>query len=207
MSIDTLLAYAVACSVLSALPGPSVLLVTARTLDKGWREAGFCLIGESLGSTCLILLSLLGVGAVLSASAALFLVVKWLGVVYLIALGIGQVIVARRQEAPGTETSASLSDRRRSLEAGFVTALLNPKAIVFYTAFLAQFIDPSRDLAVQYAMLVGTSIVIAATVLACYAAVAARARRALGSRRARRNVGYASGACYIGGGLLMATTR
>ena len=143
----------------------------------------------------------------LSASATLFLVVKWLGVIYLAGLGIGQIVCAGRQGVLDADAPAPLAHGRRSFQAGFVTALLNPKAVLFYTAFLAQFVDPPRELATQYAMLVITSVVIAATVLACYAAAAARARRALASRRARRNVGYASGGCYLGGSLLMASTR
>ena len=77
MSIETWIAFTVACAVLSAIPGPSVLLITGLALTKGLQAAFICLAGESVGSAVLILLSLLGVGAVLAASTVMFLAVKW----------------------------------------------------------------------------------------------------------------------------------
>ena len=141
MAFETWIAYGVACAVLSLIPGPSVLLVTGQALAKGLRAALICIAGELTGGTCLILLSLLGVGAVLAASATLFLFVKWLGVAYLAYLGVQQILEAKRRRSHAKTQRADPAitpepaKANGSFGAGFLTALLNPKSIVFYMAF------------------------------------------------------------------------
>ncbi len=183
-----------------------------QTLTNGTRAALVCIAGESLGGTCLILLSLFGVGAILSASAALFLVVKWLGVVYLAYLGIDQILEARRSASkeavsPLDFESSVMQGLQRSFSAGFLTALLNPKAIVFYMAFLSQFFDPAGNHLAQYLILIVTSVVVSGLVLAGYIVAASHARRALQSHRAKRRVKYASGGFYLTGSALMVAAR
>jgi len=85
--------------------------------------------------------------------------------------------------------------------------VLNPKAIVFYMAFLAQFIDPQGDLPVQLAVLTATSSLVVVVLLAGYALIAEWAGRLFDSRRARRRIGYAGGGFMIGGSAVMAVTR
>ncbi len=208
MSFETWITYVVACAVLSAVPGPSVLLITGQAMTKGLRAAFLCLAGETVGGTVLILLSLLGVGAVLAASSALFVVIKWLGVLYLAYLGIRQIVAARKQsQLSSIEVQHSVPSSQGSFNAGFLTALLNPKAIVFYMAFLSQFFNPSGNHLLQYTVLIITSAIVSGLILACYAIGASQARKLLTGRRAQRNVSYASGGIYLGGSMLMATTR
>lgn len=207
MNFETWLAYVFACTVLSIIPGPSVLLVTGQTLTKGLKGAVVCLAGETLGGTVLILMSLLGVGAILATSAILFTVVKWLGILYLAYLGVREILKAKRIPNYSDENHKAPTGYRGSFSAGFFTALLNPKAIVFYMAFLSPFIDPEAHLIVQYSVLIVTSITVAGIVLFGYALVASRAQHALKSQRAKRNVGYASGGFYLGGSALMAISR
>jgi homoserine/homoserine lactone efflux protein len=88
-----------------------------------------------------------------------------------------------------------------------VTAMLNPKAIVFYMAFLAQFLDPARDMMLQVTILITTSTIVVAILLAAYAMIAVRARATFQSRSAQRKIGYTSGSFLIDGSVLMATTR
>lgn len=208
MTLEIWISYAIACAILSAIPGPSVLLITGQALTKGLRAAFICLAGETLGGALLILLSLLGVGTVLAASTALFLTIKWLGVVYLAYLGIQQINDARKQDqVKSVNTSDIEINTRGSFSSGFLTALLNPKAIVFYMAFLSQFFDPSGSHLIQYALLIITSAIVAGLILAGYALAASQARNALKGRKVRRNVGFASGGFYLGGSVLVATTR
>lgn len=208
MNLDTWMTYAFACAVLSLIPGPSVLLIVGQALTRGMRAAVFCLAGETLGSSCLILLSLLGVGTILATSATLFVIVKWLGVAYLAYLGVLQLKEANRQEdSVSIEQSESQRYKYGSFSAGFITALLNPKAIIFYVAFIAQFFDPERSHLIQHAILIVTSAVVAGSILSGYALAAYRAQKALESRKARRNINYASGGFYLSGSILMATNR
>jgi threonine/homoserine/homoserine lactone efflux protein len=208
MNFETWITYVIACAVLSIIPGPSVLLITGQALTKGLRAAFICLAGETLGGAILILLSLLGVGAVLATSSVLFLIIKWLGVTYLAYLGISQIINAQKQnQEPSINIVDIKINSRGSFSSGFVTALFNPKAIIFYMAFLTQFFDPLGNHLIQYTILIITSAVVAGLILAIYAVVASQVRSSLKGRKAKRNVNYASGSFYLGGSMLMATTK
>jgi len=206
MNFETWIAYVIACSILSIIPGPSVLLVTAQAMNKGLKAAVVCVVGESLGGSILILSSLLGVGAVLAASATLFVVVKWLGVIYLAYLGVREILLSKKN---ARDFSSEELDKKygNSFIAGFFTALLNPKAIIFYMAFISQFVNPMANLLLQYAILITTSAVVASAILLGYALVASRAQSIFKGKNAKRNVGYASGSFYLSGSILMATAR
>lgn len=206
MSLETWIAYTIACVVLTMIPGPSVMLVVAQALTRGRVAAAMCILGDVVGSIVLVGLSFAGVGAILAASAILFQLVKWVGVLYLAWLGISQIIEARR-DAPERASHAGGASSWGSFWAGTVTAVLNPKAIVFYMAFLAQFIDPQGDLLVQLAVLTVTSSLVVVVLLAGYALIAERAGQLFNSQRARRRMGYAGGGFMIGGSAVMAVTR
>lgn len=208
MSFDAWLAFTLACIVLTLIPGPSVLLVVGQALSKGRKAAMLCIAGDVVGGIVLMGLSIAGVGAILAASAVLFQIVKWAGVLYLAWLGYRQIIEARRDVG----VFDNVEDEKprggwNSVWAGLITAVLNPKAIVFYMAFLAQFMDPTGNIPLQAAILITTSTIVVAVLLAGYALIAARARQTFKSQSARRKIGYSSGSLLIGGSVLMATTR
>ncbi|WP_417711007.1 LysE family translocator [Roseibium aggregatum] len=210
MSLETWLAYTLACVVLTIIPGPSVMLVVGQTLMRGKTAAMMCILGDVVGSIVLTGLSFAGVGAILAASTVLFQTVKWAGVLYLAWLGYSQIREARR-DGGSVETSVQTRSPKgsfwRSFWAGTLTAIFNPKAIVFYMAFLAQFIDPAGDLAVQLTVLTVTSSLVVMGLLTGYAVLAARARKVFQTSKARRRMGYAGGGFMIGGSALMAITR
>lgn len=203
MDFDLWLTYLIACTLLSLIPGPSILLVTGLALTRGLKAAYLNIAGAALGGAILIMLSLLGVGALLQTSATLFTAVKWLGVAYLAFLGITQIRNTRQQQS----SALKQENNSGSFASGFFTALLNPKSIVFYMAFISQFIDPAGQQLQQYSILIITALSSAAIVMAGYSLLAARTRRILSSRRAQSRIGYTSGGLYLGGSLLMASTR
>ena len=210
MSIETWLAYAAAYATLSLLPGPSVLMVIGQSLSRGGRAAFACILGDLLGGVVVMTVAFAGAGAVLAASSAAFLAIKWAGAAYMAYLGLSQLRAARRmslrdlqREAPGGREAAAM--RAGSLRAGFLTGVLNPKAILFYVAFLAPFLDPAQPMAPQFLLLMATSSAIVALVLGGYAILATRARLVFGSLRARKRMGYAGGGCLLGGAALMAS--
>ena len=100
-------------------------------------------------------------------------------------------------------STAAAAVRSGSLRAGFLTGILNPKAILFYVAFLAQFMNPAYPMTPQFLMLMATSTMIAFVVLAGYALLAAQARRVFQSLRARKRMGYTGGSLLLGGSALM----
>jgi len=181
-------------------------MVVGQTLSRGGKAAFLCIMGELTGGVVLVGLSLFGVGAVLAASSELFQIVKWAGVFYMAYLGYRQIIDAR-QGLVEFPKELSKHGGMSSARAGFFTAVLNPKAIMFYVAFLSQFLDPSSNIYSQFAIVVATSTVIVGAVLGGYAMLAAQARKVFQSTKARRRFGYAGGGFLIGGSAFMAATR
>ncbi len=206
MKLELWLAFVATYTLICLIPGPSVLMVTGIALTKGRKEAFLCILGELLGGVVLIALSLLGVGAILAASAELFQIVKWAGVFYMAYLGCHQIYDASKLKSDptlDTNTQANLASAR----AGFFTAILNPKAIFFYVAFLAQFLEPGGNIYSQFAIVTTTSTVIVAVILGFYATIASHARKRFQSARAQQKFGFMGGGFLLGGSVLMASTR
>ena len=96
MELELWLAFVATYTVISIVPGPSVLMVTGQALSRGGKAAFLCILGELIGGVVLVGLSLFGVGAILAASSELFQIVKWAGVFYMAYLGYRQIIDAVR---------------------------------------------------------------------------------------------------------------
>ena len=206
MELELWIAFVATYTVISIIPGPSVLLVTGLALSRGTKAAFLCILGELAGGVVLVALSLFGVRAILAASSELFQIVKWAGVLYMAYLGLMQIIQARREGLPEQlqeMQKSGASDAR----AGFFAAILNPKAIIFYVAFLTQFLDPAANIYSQFVIVVLTSTVIVGVVLGGYALLASKAQKTFQSAKARRRLGYTGGGCLIGGSAFMAATR
>lgn len=207
MNFEIWLAYAFAYTVLSLIPGPSVFMVLGQSLSRGFGAALFCILGDLLGGVVVMTASYVGLGVILATSSEAYLVLKWAGVGYMAWLGISQIIVARRLGEADLISTVSAAPRSVSLRAGFLTGVLNPKAILFYVAFLAQFMDPANPMIPQFLILMATSMIVVFVVLLGYALLAAQARRTMHSLRARKRMGYAGGSFILGGSAFMATSR
>lgn len=207
MDFELWLAFVVACTVLSVIPGPSVLMVTGLALSRGTGPAFLCILGDVVGGVFLMTLSFLGVGAILAASIVLFQVVKWAGVFYMAYLGWCQISEARRLSQKSALGAKAYSSTAGDIRAGFLVGILNPKAVVFYVAFLAQFIDPSAAQLPQFLILLASSSTVIMVVLGGYVLAAARARVLFQGLTARRRMGYAGGGFLLGASAWMATTR
>ena len=204
MPIESWIAYAIAYVVISIVPGPSVFMVIGQTLSRGNRAAMVCIAGDLAGGVIVMAASYLGLGLILASSSLAFMALKWAGVAYMAYLGITQIIAARNlMEIKAVGTTSP----RGSLSAGFLTGVLNPKAIMFYMAFLAQFIEPKAPQLPQFLILMTTSSVIVALVLGSYALLAAKVSARLQSIQARKRMGYAGGSCILGGSVVMVVTR
>jgi len=148
MALHTWLLYLVAAVGLSLTPGPNSLLVLTHGALHGHRKTLFTVSGGALRFVALIALSMLGIGALLKASAGALTVLKLFGGAYLVWLG----IQLWRAPAINLKAKASKADPRGAelFRQGLLTAVSNPKALLFFGAFLPQFIDPSRDLRIQF---------------------------------------------------------
>ena len=150
MAFETWMAFTAAAAVLLVIPGPTILLVVSYALGQGWRTALPMALGVALGDFTAMTLSMLGVGALLLASATIFMAVKWLGAAYLVYLGISCSAPAARCSAePRTGSTSSL---KMAGHAWLVTAL-NPKSLTFFMAFLPQFLDHGADFLSQMLVL------------------------------------------------------
>jgi threonine/homoserine/homoserine lactone efflux protein len=160
MSWHTWLIYLLAAGGLSLTPDPNSLLALTHGALHGHRRALFTIAGGALGFMLLIALSMLGIGALLQASAHALPVLKWAGGAYLVWLGI-QLWRAPPLQLQAADEALFVRPPRRSqlFRQGLFAAVSNPKALLFYGAFLPQFIDPARSLWLQFVVMAGTFMV------------------------------------------------
>jgi homoserine/homoserine lactone efflux protein len=158
MSLDTWLIYLLAATGLSLSPGPNGLLALTHGALHGRRKALYTICGGALGFVIVIALSMFGIGALLQASLVWLTVLKWLGGAYLVWLG----IQVWRAPPIGLELSGDASPRGGAsmFRQGALSALTNPKALLFFAAFLPQFIDPARSLVLQFLIMAGSFAVV-----------------------------------------------
>lgn len=204
MAFQTWLAFVAASMVLLVIPGPTILLVVSYALGQGWRAALPTAAGVALGDFTAMTLSMLGIGALLAASATLFTVLKLAGAAYLVWLGVklwraGGTLDAR----PIVGTAPAL---RMVGHAWLVTAL-NPKSITFFVAFLPQFLDKSGSFWTQMAIFELTFLTLAFANALGYGFAASRARALVRNERAIRIVNRTGGTLLVGAGIVTATKR
>ncbi len=154
-------------------PGPAVLLVIAQGLSRGGLASIWSSLGILAGNTFYFLLSATSLGAMVAASYGLFSAVRWIGAAYLVWLGINTF--RGRSSVLAVAPARDAGGAGRMLANGFVLQAANPKALLFFTALLPQFIDPARPVAPQVAVLGLTSVVVEFVVLAAYGGLAGRA--------------------------------
>lgn len=154
MDLNTWLIYSLAAVGLSLSPGPNGLLALTHGALHGRRKALYTIIGGALGFVAVMALSMFGIGALLQQSLAWLTVLKWVGGAYLVWLG----IQVWRSPPLGLGACASAQPRGgwSMFRQGALSALTNPKAILFFAAFLPQFIDPAHSLVLQFAIMAGT---------------------------------------------------
>jgi len=205
MSFEVWIAFIVASSILTLIPGPCVLLVVSQALTRGMSSALLCILGDIVGGVVLMVLSLVGVGAILATSATLFTLFKWLGIIYMAYLGFCQILEARKSKPVDVKLDAKLPTMS-SFNAGFLASLLNPKAIIFYMAFLPQFMDPKGNTLIQFSILIITSSIVIGVILTGYALIASRTRKAFQSERSKKYFDYSGASFLIGSSVFMAST-
>ena len=199
MELHNWLLYLAASIGLSLSPGPNGLLALTHGALHGHRKALFTISGGVLGFVILIALSMFGIGALLQASIVWLTVLKWVGGAYLVWLGI-QVW----RSAPMELNVTDAGDRRPGwslFKDGLLSAVTNPKALLFFAAFLPQFIDPQRNLVLQFAVMAATF----ATVEFLYELLVAHAAQRISSllRRVGRKFNRVCGGIFIAIGVAM----
>ncbi len=191
MSIDHWSAFVAASVVLLIIPGPTILTVISYSVVHGRRANVPLVAAVALGDSTALVVSLLGLGALLATSAFWFTVVKGVGGLYLLYLAI-KLLRAGISSMPLSMPEAPSSRWRLFANTYLVTAL-NPKGIIFFVAFLPQFITPGVNVEWQLWGLAITFVILATLNATLYAIFATSARRLLSSPKAQRRFNIAGG--------------
>jgi threonine/homoserine/homoserine lactone efflux protein len=203
MSLQVYFAFVAACIALALLPGPVVTLMIANGLRYGTRAALTNILGVQVGLAIVIGIVAVGLTSLMATMGYWFDWVRFAGAAYLVWLGIRLI----RFPVEGVKTDAPPPPPRGGFFLqGFVVLLSNPKVLVFFGAFIPQFIDINKDHFSQVTLLGVTFMVIAGMTDALYALLAGRVRTLFSARRTRL-VSRVSGGFMIGGGIWLALTR
>lgn len=202
MNIEVWLAFTFASLVLLLVPGPVVMLVMGYTISNGRSLAAAAIPGVILGDFVAMTISLLGAGAILQASATLFLTLKFAGAVYLVWLG----IKVWKGGAGSTfkESTNRPPTRIRIMRDAFLVTALNPKDVLFFVAFLPQFITPNQPLLPQIITLEATFLVIVFFTTTAWVALADTLARQLKSPETSKLVSRFGASWLIGAGIVTA---
>jgi homoserine/homoserine lactone efflux protein len=203
MDLSVWITYFIATIILSVTPGPGVFSSISSGLHHGFRLGLWNGIGMQAANFTSVCLVSAGLGALLLASETLFSIVKWLGVAYLIYLG----IVTWR--SPTRAFHDEGDDRARTprdvFTRGFLVNITNPKGIIFFVAILPQFIDVARPQAPQYAILALTTLVVDLVVMMAYTALAAKVLRVMRDPSRLRWVNRTLGGAFVAAGAALAS--
>jgi threonine/homoserine/homoserine lactone efflux protein len=192
LSVRELAAFLLASLVLGLSPGPGVLYIVTRSLVNGRRSGLVSAAAMAIGNLACGLVVALGLSAMAALSSAYLVALRYAGAAYLVYLGVRLIFPRSRPAGPASTTA--VSEQRIFLD-GLIVALLNPKTMVFFAAFLPQFMDAGRPLLLQGSMLVTLFVLIAFITDSSYALaagwVAAPLQRSGRMQAAGRRIGGA----------------
>jgi|NGEPerStandDraft_6_1074524.scaffolds.fasta_scaffold83529_2 threonine/homoserine/homoserine lactone efflux protein len=204
MSTHLYMAFVLASAIVICSPGPTVFMVIADALAHHKRHAWSTVLGVGAGDLVAMSLSLAGAGAVLRASATAFTIMKIIGGLYLVYLGVKSVVAARRRSRQlefGSETATRSAAAR--FTAAFTVTVTNPKLILFFVAFVPQFIATAQSFVYQGAIYIATFDLMAMINASLYAYMARSMGRRLTNPQTQQHIGYVSGGILIAAGVLI----
>ena len=203
MEFTTWLTFFAASWAISISPGPGAIASMSAGLNHGFRYGYVTIIGLVLGIWTQLLVVGVGLGALVAASSTAFTVVKWLGVAYLVWLGIQQWRAPARPMVAATESTEVISQRALILRAWMIN-IVNPKGTVFLLAVVPQFITLSAPLLPQYLIIGATLAFTDMVVMAGYTALASRVLGALKDPSHIRAMNRTFGGLFVVAGSLLA---
>ena len=205
MSWSLWLTLVAAGALISFTPGAGAINTMANSLGSGWTRSIWGILGQQVALLTHIAVVAAGVGVVVAGSPTLFTVIRYAGAAYLVYLGVRQF---RSRVVAGTVGRTELEPAGSMFRRGLLVNLTNPKAVVFFLAFMPQFIRPDRPLVTQYAVLAATIVAIDVIVMWFFFAAAARGLGRLTRRESgQRTLGRVFGSLFVGVGALLAAVR
>lgn len=205
MELEVWITYLFATTLILIIPGPTIILVVSQAVTHGRKSVVPLVAGVVLGDFTAMTLSLLGLGAVMTVSAVLFTLFKWIGALYLFYLGIS---LWRTNSTNSSQLKEKKNASQHSFfKSSFIVTALNPKGIAFFVAFLPQFIN-SREPAISQILVLGTTFLFLAMVnAALYAIFASQLRETISKTRVRRWFNRCGGTAMIGAGIVTASMQ
>lgn len=202
MNIESFIPFVLATTLILIIPGPTIILVISQAVVHGRKSVVPLVVGVLLGDFTAMTFSLLGLGAILSASAVLFSIFKWVGALYLLCLGVQ--LWKSEPEKHSAQDNVKKSSSRSLLQSSFIVTALNPKSIAFFVAFLPQFIHPLKPVLPQLTLLGGTFLFLAVLNAALYAIFAGQLSEQVKKERVRKWFNRCGGGALIGAGIITA---
>ena len=199
LELHLFLSFVLAVTILMLIPGPNVALIVANSVTYGFRYGLLTVAGTSAAMVLQLGLTILGMTELLGTLGAWFEWIRWIGVAYLIYLG---VIQWRAPPLDLTEVAPEPKSARAMFTRALLVSLTNPKTLFFYGAFFPQFVVANHAIGVQLAILSGTFLLLAVLIDSCWALAAGRARGALSMHGRLRN--RISGSVLFGAGIGLA---
>jgi threonine/homoserine/homoserine lactone efflux protein len=207
ITLESWLEFAAASALLLIIPGPTILTVISYSLTQGRTAAIPLVAAVALGDSTALTASLLGLGSVLAASAAAFTAIKALGGAYLLWLGVRMIHTGLKKRSATAAASSPHVPRHRVFLNTYAVTATNPKGIVFYMAFLPQFLDATSPAGRQMFILTATFITLAIINATLYVTFAGGAARFLASENAGRGFHLGGGALLAAAGVWAAVAR
>ncbi|MDP2504217.1 LysE family translocator [Oceanobacter sp. 3_MG-2023] len=207
MNIETWFYYSLAVLILTASPGPSVLLCMTKAVTEGFRNSMFTALGSLTAIVSIMTLSFSGLGVVIATSEVAFNIIKWSGAIYLIYLGYKSF--ASKQETykiSEQEKTMSVVTKKSLYVGGFIVGASNPKAIVFFTALFPQFINTSESLLIQYWVFAITFAVMEISWLTIYSYLGAKSSNWLLKEGRAKYFNRITGGVFISAGVFLSTS-
>lgn len=194
-----------ACVVISFTPGAGAINTMSNALNQGWRRSLWGVLGQQAALIVQVVIVAAGVGLLVSQSPVVFNVIRYAGAAYLVFLGVRLMLTRPEPDETGVSKVQPRESAWSLFRRGFWVNLLNPKAIVFFLAFVPQFIRPDQEQLPQYAILITTVVVVDILVMWFFFAAAAKPfRRYTRSARGQRVLNTVFGALFVAvAGLLL----
>ena len=203
MTLELYLAYLLACLLITLIPGPTVTLIVANSLRHGTRAGLLNVAGTQAGLFLMMLTLIVGLSSVIAAMGWLFDWLRLAGAAYLIWLG--WKLLRTSEKNPSLETKPTLP-RGGFFAQGFLVLMSNPKALLWFGAFIPQFVDPKGNYVGQIALLGLSAMAVAAITDGAYAVLTGRAGAFFSKTRVKL-LSKAGGLLLVGGGIWLALTR
>lgn len=205
MSIETWLAFISTVFIFAIIPGPTVIFVIGQAITHGKKSVTPLALGVLSGDLLAMIVSLLGLGAILATSATLYTILKWFGVLYLIYLGIKAF---KEEPKVDEELFEELNtSKSKMFSSSLIVTALNPKNVVFFVAFFPQFVNTSTNVLPQFLILMVSFSIVTLLTISSFALFAGSIQHKIKSYKAKKRLNRAGGAALVGAGVFTATMQ